>query len=240
MDGDAWQEEDASKQNEDEADEAEDGDMMAYSLVTETDMCQICGDEGDFPAWQPVTKSRKQKMTKFEKPKKTKNTSASLNLLESGIEEDIELNVPPIDTNGEWELIEGHVDSGATDSVGPKNKFPQFMLKPSKGSIAGKNYVSATKHKVPNLGERTIEFQNDEGHDMKIKLQEADIGKVLISAAKLTENYNDVNLSRRNPHIKNLRTGRVTKLHRKGGQFILHMWVRKNKNSASTFPRQGS
>ena len=237
-----WNEESAPNPDEDRADEAEavEGDMMAYSLEAESEECQMCGDDSGFPNWQQVIPRKRQKMPKYEKPKKVKKASVNLNLLESKSEEDIELNVLPMDTSGEWELIEGHVDSGATDSVGPKNKFPQFALKPSKGSLAGKNYVSATKHKVPNLGERTIEFQCDDGHDMKIKLQEADIGKVLISAAKLTENFNDVNLSRRNPHIRNLRTGRVTKLHRKGGQFILHMWVRKSKSGASTFTRQGS
>ena len=64
--------------------------------------------------------------------------------------------VIPIDSlprsNGDNMIIEAAVDSGAAETVGPKGLFKMFPLKPSPGSIAGRDYVSATKHKTPNLG----------------------------------------------------------------------------------------
>ena len=63
--------------------------------------------------------------------------------------------------------------------------------------------------------ERRIQFRTNEGNDHKIMLLEADIGKVLISVTRLVENENDVQMCKRNPHIRNLRTGMVTKLKRK-------------------------
>ena len=104
--------------------------------------------------------------------------------------------------------------------------------------MAGKHYVSATKHRTPNLGERKAEFKTDEGINHKIMIQEADIGKLLISVVKLVENGNEVNLSKRNPYIKNLKTGMVTKLVRKKGQFILRMHAKRQ--TSPVFSRQGS
>ena len=105
-----------------------------------------------------------------------------------GIEEnDVEMNALPTSKESEWECIEASVDSGSTDSVAPKDLFKQFKLRPSEGSVAGRSYISATKHKRPNLGERTVEFTTDEEVKQKIVLQEADIHKVLISVAKLVE-----------------------------------------------------
>ena len=172
-------------------------------------------------------------MPKFKKPKKKNIKVMEASWFEIG-GNDIEINELPASQEGEWERIEASVDSGSTDSVAPKDLFKQFKLRPSEGSVAGRSYISATKHKRPNLGERTVEFTTGEDVKQKIVLQEADIHNVLISVAKLVENYNDVQLSKRNPHIRNLRTGRITKLVRKGGQFILPMWIQR----PAFFPRQ--
>lgn len=150
---------------------------------------------------------------------------------------DKEINALPNEQTEEFEVVEASVDSGAADNVTPAGKFPQFDLVPSKMSIAGKGYVSASKHRVRNLGERVVAFKTDENKNKRIKFQEADVGKVLISVDKLVEAGNEVNLTKKNPHIKNIRSGEITKLRRKRGQFILHMHVRKN---TSDFTRQGS
>ena len=101
-------------------------------------------------------------------------------------------------------IIEAAVDSGAAESVGPKGLFKMFPLKPSPGSIAGRHHVSAIKHRTPNLGERKVKFETDEQDKIQMTIQEADIGRVLISVDELTENGNEVNLSKKNPHIRNI------------------------------------
>ena len=99
--------------------------------------------------------------------------------------------------------------------------------------------MSATKHRTPNLGERKVAFHTDEGNAHKIMVQEADISKLLISVDKLVENVNDVNLSKRNPYIKNLKTSMITKLIRKRCQFVLRMHIKK-PDSSPVFKRPGS
>ena len=69
-------------------------------------------------------------------------------------------------------------------------------------------------------------------------IQEADIGKILISVDQLVENGNEVNLTRKNPHIKNLKTGKITKLYRKRGQFLVKMHIKVD--GQKVFTRQGS
>jgi hypothetical protein len=113
-----------------------------------------------------------------------------------------------------------------------------FPLKPSAGSISGRHYVSATKHRTPNLGERKVKFETDEGEMTSMTIQEADIGKVLISVDQLVENGNEVNLTRKSPHIKNLKTGKITTLYRKRGQFLVEMHIKINDEPV--FTRQGS
>ena len=219
--------------------------MMAYHLdvidedsISEEHMCQMC-NVSSFPEISETSnmKSEKPKMQKFKKPKKKNIKQLESNWF--GIDtNEVEMNSLPTNPEGEWEVIEASVDSGSTDSVAPKDLFGQFKLRPSEGSLAGRSYVSATKHERPNLGERTAEFMTGENVKQKIVLQEADIHKVLISVAKLVENDDDVQLSKRNPHIRNLKTGKITKLHRKRGQFLVRLHV-KIKNEP-VFTRQGS
>ena len=133
------------------------------------------------------------------------------------------------ETVEKWTRHEAAVDSGEADNVSPLDMFPQFELKPSRLSMQGKGYISATKHKVPNVGERAVEFKTEEGKSKKIKFQEADVGKILVSVDKLAECGNSVHLTKKNPHIINEKSGEVTKLRRKRGQFILDMWVRRHE-----------
>jgi hypothetical protein len=121
----------------------------------------------------------------------------------------------PIDSlprsKDEYMTVEAAVDSAAGETVGPKGVFKMFKLRPSAGSISGRQYVSATKHRTPNLGERQVKFETDEGELTNMVIQEADIGKILISVDQLVENGNEVNLTRKSPHIRNLKTGKITK-----------------------------
>ena len=149
----------------------------------------------------------------------------------------IPIDAMPVSSE-EHVTIEACVDSGAGQTVGPKGLFKMFPLKPSPGSIAGQHYVSATKHRVPNLGERKVKFKTEEGDELGIVVQETDIGELFISVDKLVDNGNEVNLTRKNPHIWHVKTGRITKLYRRRGQFMFKMHV-KTKGEP-VFSRQGS
>ena len=72
-------------------------------------------------------------------------------------------------------------DSGAGDPVFPRRMVNANKIVPSAGSRRGLHYVSATDHRIPNVGEVDLEFETCEGFSEKIKFQVADVNKALMS-----------------------------------------------------------
>ena len=54
------------------------------------------------------------------------------------------------------------VDSGAADTVGPPSMAPHLRVQPSAGSMRGQHYVSASKQRLPNLGQQTLNAITDD------------------------------------------------------------------------------
>ncbi len=50
-----------------------------------------------------------------------------------------------------------------------------------------------------------------------------------MSVAKITQAGNDVYLSAKDPHIKNVRTGQKTKLRKEGKVYVIDLWVKVGK-----------
>ena len=72
-------------------------------------------------------------------------------------------------------------DSGAGDPVIPRRMVNIRKIVPSAGSKRGLHYVSATNHRIPNVGEVNLEFETSEGFSEKIRFQVADVNKALLS-----------------------------------------------------------
>ena len=72
-------------------------------------------------------------------------------------------------------------DSGAGDPVIPRRMVNIDKIVPSAGSRRGLHYVSATDHRIPNVGEVDLEFETREGFSEKITFQVADVNKALMS-----------------------------------------------------------
>ena len=56
-------------------------------------------------------------------------------------------------------------------------------------------------------------------------VQVAPVRKPLMSAAKLAEGGHEVILNGSNPHIRHIKTGKVTKLKRQGMAYTLDLWT---------------
>ena len=82
-----------------------------------------------------------------------------------------------------------------------------------------------------------VAFQTAEGHTCGLVAQIADVETVLISTADLTKAGNRVTLSETEGIIENQRTGKTIKLEKRGGMYILKMWV--PDNPPSVFARPG-
>ena len=141
-------------------------------------------------------------------------------------------------------LVEAVVDSGAEASVADPGDLPG-ELRESAMSKAKQSYMAANRSEIPNLGEKDVSFRTDEGFNCGIPFQCAKVAKPLIAATQLTEAGNDVIFSKKYGKIVNMDTKREIKLIRRGGVYILRMWVKDDpsqtpKEKTTVFPRQGA
>ena len=136
------------------------------------------------------------------------------------------------------------MDSGAEDSVVDPDQVPGDLI-PSAMSKANRSYRAANRTPIPNLGQKAVHFQTDEGHACGIPFQCARVEKPLIAATQLAEAGNEVILHKRDGVIRNIRTKKEIKLQRRGGVYILKMWIRDTehqngeKSEPAGFPRPG-
>ena len=92
-------------------------------------------------------------------------------------------------------------------------------------SKAGGSYRVANGHRVPNIGEQTVHFQTDEGLSAGMLFQTAEIERPLISASQLAASGNNVLFNKAGGTIVHEQSGRKTLLHKRGGIYVLRMWI---------------
>ena len=81
---------------------------------------------------------------------------------------------------------------------------------------------------------------------VRMRIKAGDVNKTLISVSRLQEAGFDTNLTKY-PHLRNTKTGEKINLVKKGGMFILTMWIKigeetiqnKSRENEKTFGRQG-
>jgi hypothetical protein len=135
-------------------------------------------------------------------------------------------------------IIEAVVDSGAVHSVAPPGLFPGKVC-PSPWSRAGRGYRAANGTGIKNLGQVNVPFATAEGYRCKVPFQVAEVEQPLLSVAHLAAAGNVVELGHTAGSIKNTSTGRSIALERRGGVYILKMFI---PDAAATLPfrRQGA
>ena len=143
------------------------------------------------------------------------------------------------ETKGNWVRVAAGMDSCAAQTVMSKKMFPQVKIEQTDDSRNGKEYTAANGGRIKNEGQKIINFTTDEGEEKKMKVQIAEVTRMLISASKVAKAGNYVSLDVTNPHIKNIKTGRITKLRHNNGIFLLDIWV-NTEVTGPVFSRQGS
>jgi hypothetical protein len=131
----------------------------------------------------------------------------------------------------EWERIAVQVDSGAVDSVAPPGIAAAFSTMKTKMSEAGIGFVAANGSKIANFGEKQVAGWTDEGDQVNMRLTVADVNKVLGSVHRMNLGGNKIVLNGNKSYMEG-RNGKRTKIHYKGGQFIMYLWVPKAKGEA--------
>ena len=140
-------------------------------------------------------------------------------------------------------LVEAVVDSGAVDSVAPPGVF-EGTMRPSAMSKRGKKYRGPDSSRIPNLGQLDVTFESDEGHKCGMTWQIAEIERPLIAVSHLSAAGNKVVLGKDGGEVVHEGTGRRIKVLRKGGVYVMRMWVPQRRsdvmqNGGPDFPRPG-
>jgi hypothetical protein len=137
--------------------------------------------------------------------------------------EDPTLNALGVKTPGAV-LIEAVVDSGAADPVARAGTFGGKVM-PSTMSKAGRKYRGPDGTRIPNEGQQQVQFTSDEGHRCGMTWQIADVERPLIAVSHLSAAGNNVIFTKTGGEIVNNATGKKIKIQKKGGVYVLRMWV---------------
>jgi hypothetical protein len=155
---------------------------------------------------------------------------------EHGPEEEPSLNALGKKTPGAI-LIEAVVDSGAADPVARAGTFAGKVTA-SPMSKAGQKYRGPDGTRIPNSGQQKVSFTSDEGHKCGMTWQIADVERPLIAVSHLSAAGNKVIFSKTGGEVVNTATGKRIAFQKKGGVYVLRMWIPGPKESSPTpFPR---
>ena len=152
--------------------------------------------------------------------------------------------------DGAWIRMRSVMDSGCGQSVIPPTACPTYEISSSPGSRRGQQYMAASKHTIPNLGEQLLNIVTDELKEGKLKYQVADVSRPLNAVSEICDSEvgNRVLFGKNGGVIYNLTSGRETWFGREGGIYIFDFWVKpgplaeKTVTAESTkgdFPRPG-
>ena len=77
--------------------------------------------------------------------------------------------------DGEWVLVRGTMDSGASQSVAPPEMCTSYTIRESAGSKRGQKYTSASNDEIPNLGEQFLNAILEDGRETQVRYQIVDV-----------------------------------------------------------------
>ena len=122
-------------------------------------------------------------------------------------------------------------DSGAGDSVIPRRMINKQKMKSSAGQRRGLHYVSATDHRIPNVGEIDLQIRTNDGQELTRPFQVADVNKPLMSISDRVDNRcrvvfdQDDDTGEDITHVFNKVTKQRIKLRRVGKVWVLDCTV---------------
>ena len=124
-----------------------------------------------------------------------------------------------------WERIRVQVDSGAIDTVAPKEVAAAFNIFETAASKKGMGFVAANGTKIKNYGEKRVIGYTDDGEGVSLKMQCADVRKTLGSVHKMNQGGNVVVLDGNQSYMVNKKTMQKTRIQYEDGQYVFSIWV---------------
>ena len=153
-----------------------------------------------------------------------------------------ELNSAGAEEELEWRAFVSVVDSGAAESVAPEKDLPHIATVPSPGSRAGVTYTAANGESIENEGQKEVTMITNEGQNVNVLYQVADVSRTLTSVSRVCDAGNRVIFESWGGYIQNLQTGSTTTFERKSNVYELTGWMLAPKpntpSRAEGFPWQ--
>ena len=127
-----------------------------------------------------------------------------------------------VEVKDKWVKVRVTMDSGAAGHVMPETMFPHVKYE---RKTSPKKFVAANGEQIKDLGEKSIPFKTNEGIQRCITFRSASVVKPLISMQKAVRAGNIVVLDEKNPHIRNIRDGTMTKMDVNNGVYTVDMRI---------------
>ena len=126
------------------------------------------------------------------------------------------------------------VDSGAAESVSPKDWFEQFQMSPLKTSG---RLINASGGQIPVHGERTVALRAGEDRLIGLPFTVCDVKKPLVSVKRICEKGNIIQFgpSSKESFIMNVKSKEKIYLIEENGQYMMEATV----ETESPFPGRG-
>ena len=144
-------------------------------------------------------------------------------------------------TGEQYNRVRTVIDSGAAETVGPPEMAPHLKVRPSAGSERGQHYISASKQRIPNLGQHTLHALTDDYSPAAMTFQIAAVSRPLTSVGELCDSGNVVAFGPKGGFIQNVASGHKTRFPREGGIYVMDLWIKTPEGTeTTTFPGRGS
>ena len=135
--------------------------------------------------------------------------------------------VKQTDPEVQWKLIKLTVDSGACDHVLNKTEIPGAVIKETEAVRKGVTYTSACGTVIRNLGEIDIEAVTEDGVNLDLTAQVADVKQPLAAVRKICKAGNRVVFDDEESEcfIENKETKARTQISFEDGTYAVKLWV---------------
>ena len=120
--------------------------------------------------------------------------------------------------------MEMAVDSGASATVISYDVLPTI---PAEGPNPDIQYVIGDGTKIHHMGTNTFTAHMDNGQVRKLTATVTEVNKCLLSVSNIVAAGSRVGIDDSGSYIESKATGKVIPLERRGGMYVLKMWVAK-------------
>ena len=140
---------------------------------------------------------------------------------------------------GRWEKLELTVDSGAMETVAPKQCAGNVRMRETPAT-GRQFYSTANGASIPNYGEKRLQWRTEDKSQGGITVQITDVMKPLASVGQICEAGNRVVFESGGGYVENIKTGIKTSMRKAGKGYKLDLWVKARNKEDELMEVEGS